>query len=104
VQGRRKLGGQPFAVFDIRIIDLQGGGMHISEILGKGVLDLNANSVGKVVDVDVSLPEWTINHIVVKMGLIKKLTIGLDKIDKVGDKIILKVTKDELEKSPLAAK
>ena len=78
--------------------------MHTSEILGKGVLDMNANSVGKVVDIDVSLPQWTINHIVVKIGLIKKLTIGIDKIDKIGDKVILKVTRDELEKAPLAAK
>ncbi len=78
--------------------------MHTSEILGKGVLDMNANRVGRVVDIDVSLPQWTINHIVVKMGFMKKLTIGIDKIDKIGDKVILRVTKDELEKAPLAAK
>ena len=78
--------------------------MHISEILGKGVLDKDANRVGSVADIDVSLPQWTINHIVVKMGFMKKLTIGIDKIDKIGDKVILIVTKDELEKAPLAAK
>lgn len=78
--------------------------MDTSKILGKGVLDKNANSVGRVVDIDVSLPQWTINHIVVRMGIMKKLTIGIDKIDKIGDKVILNVTKDELEKAPLAAK
>ena len=78
--------------------------MHTSEILGKGIFDINGNNVGKIADIDISLPQWTINHIVVKMSLIKKLTIGLDKIDKIGDKVILKVTKDELEKAPLAAK
>jgi hypothetical protein len=34
-----------------------------------------------------------------KIGMIKKLPIGIDIIDKVGDKIILKITRDELEKS-----
>jgi sporulation protein YlmC with PRC-barrel domain len=78
--------------------------MHTSEILGKAIIDMNADNVGKVVDVDISLPQWTINHIVVKTGFMKKLTIGIDKIDKIGDKVILKVTKEELEKAPLAAK
>jgi sporulation protein YlmC with PRC-barrel domain len=78
--------------------------MRTSEIIGKGVLDINANSLGRVVDIEVSLPQWTINHIVVRMSIMKKLTIGIDKIDKIGDKVILKVTRDELEKAPLAAK
>jgi sporulation protein YlmC with PRC-barrel domain len=78
--------------------------MHVGEIIGRGVLDINANNVGKVADIDISLPQWTVNHIVVKIGMMKKLTIGIDKIDKIGDKVILKVTKVELEKSPLSAK
>ena len=78
--------------------------MHTSEILGKTIIDMNADNVGKVVDIDISLPQWTINHIVVKTGFMKKLTIGIDKIDKIGDKVILKVTREELEKAPLAAK
>ncbi len=72
--------------------------MHTSELLGKQVMDKNGNNVGKVVDIDINLPQWTVNHIMLKIGLIKKLPIGIDKIDKVGDKIILKITKDELEK------
>jgi len=78
--------------------------MHTSEILGKTIIDMNADNVGKVVDIDISLPQWTINHIVVKTGFMKKLTFGIDKIDKIGDKVILKVTREELEKAPLAAK
>ena len=73
--------------------------MHISELLGKQVLDKNGNKVGKVVDIDINLPQWTINHIMLKIGMIKKLSIGMNIIDKVGDKIILKITRDELEKS-----
>ena len=78
--------------------------MHTSEILGKEILDVNANSVGRVADIDINLPQWTVNQIVAKTGLIKKLSISIDKIDKVGDKVILKVTRSELEKAPLAAK
>ncbi len=73
--------------------------MHISELLGKQVLDKNGNNVGKVVDIDINLPQWTVNHMMLKIGMIKKLSIGIDIIDKVGDKIILKITRDELKKS-----
>ena len=73
--------------------------MHTSELLGKQVLDKNGNNVGKVVDIDINLPQWTVNNIRLKIGMIKKLSIGIDIIDKVGDKIILKITRDELEKS-----
>jgi sporulation protein YlmC with PRC-barrel domain len=73
--------------------------MHTSELLGKQVLDKSGNSVGKVVDIDINLPQWTVNHMILKIGMIKKLTIGIDIIDQVGDKIILKITRDELGKS-----
>ncbi len=78
--------------------------MQISALIGKGVLDRNANNVGKVADIDVTLPGWTIDHLEVKVGLVKKLSVSLDQIDRVGDKIILKVTKDELEKSQPSAR
>jgi sporulation protein YlmC with PRC-barrel domain len=64
--------------------------------MGKGVLDKNANIVGKVDDFNIDISSWTINHLVVKLGLIKKLPISVDKIDKIGDKVILKITKEEL--------
>ena len=73
--------------------------MNTSELLGKQVLDKNGNNVGKVVDIDINLPQWTVTHIMLKIGLIKKIPIGIDKIDKVGDKIILKIARDELKKS-----
>jgi len=75
------------------------GSMYISEILGKQVLDKSGNNVGKVVDININFPQWTVNHLLVRIGMIKKLPIGIDKIDKIGDKIILKTAKDELEKS-----
>ena len=73
--------------------------MHTSELLGKLVLDKSGNNVGKVVDIDINLPQWNVNQITVKISMMKKLTIGIDMIDKVGDKVILKITRDELKKS-----
>jgi sporulation protein YlmC with PRC-barrel domain len=73
--------------------------MHTSELLGKQVLDKNGNNVGKVLDIDINLPQWNVSQIIVKMGIMSKLPIGIDIIDKVGDKVILKITRDELKKS-----
>jgi len=70
--------------------------MYISLIIGKGVLDKNANTVGKVTDIDINFPQWTVNHLVVKTSFFKKLIIGVEKIDKIGDKVMLKGAKDEL--------
>jgi sporulation protein YlmC with PRC-barrel domain len=79
-------------------MEIGRGRMKTSELLGKEVLDKNGDGVGKVVDLEINYPQWTINHIVLRLGMIKKVPIGIDKIDKLGDKIILKITKDELEK------
>ena len=72
--------------------------MLISHIMEKEVLDKSANKIGLVVDIDYNFPLWTINQLVVRMGILKKINIGVEKIDKIGDRVILKVTKDELVK------
>jgi hypothetical protein len=51
-----------------------------------------------VVDIDYNFPLWTINYLVVRMGIMKKINVGVEKINKIGDKVILKVAKDELVK------
>jgi PRC-barrel domain. len=70
--------------------------MNTKELFSKEVLDANANKIGKVIDMDFDMEQGTIDHIVVKAGLTKKYHIALDKIEKIGDKIILKVKEDEL--------
>lgn len=72
--------------------------MNTKELFGKEVLDVNANSVGKVVDMTFDMEQRLISHIVVKAGLTKKYDISLDKIEKIGDKVILKIAQDELGK------
>ncbi|MBL7208638.1 MAG: PRC-barrel domain-containing protein [Dehalococcoidia bacterium] len=74
--------------------------MNTKELFGKEVLDANANSVGKVADIDFDIQKGTLNHIVVKAGLTKRYAIALDKIDKIGDKVILRIGRSDLEKKP----
>ncbi len=74
--------------------------MNTNELFGMEVLDVNANKVGKVSDIDFDLTQGVIHHIIVKAGLIKKHAVGLDKIDKLGDKLILRITEDELGREP----
>ena len=74
--------------------------MNAKELLGKEILDVNAKSVGKVADIGMNIQQGVISHIVLKAGLVKRYDISLDKIDKIGDKVILKIAEDELgEKS-----
>jgi sporulation protein YlmC with PRC-barrel domain len=70
--------------------------MNATEIIGKRALDRDANALGKVIDMEVDPSTWTVSQITVKMGLIKKATVTVDKIDKVGDEVFLKVGKDQL--------
>jgi sporulation protein YlmC with PRC-barrel domain len=72
--------------------------MNTKELLGKRVLDVNANKIGKVADMDFNMQEGVINSIVVKAGLTSKFHVSLDKIGKIGDEIMLRISKDELGK------
>ena len=74
--------------------------MNTKELFGKEVLDANADTVGKVSDVNFDLKQGIIESIVIKAGLTKKHEIRLDTIDKIGDKIILRVAMSELGKKP----
>lgn len=71
--------------------------MNVSDVIGKKVLDKDAISLGKVEDLDVNTSTWIVSHIVVKMGLIKKSSVAVDKIEKVGDEVFLNVAKDALK-------
>jgi len=70
--------------------------MNTKELFSKRVLDVNANKIGKVPDMDFNMQEGVINSIVVKAGLTKKFHISLDKIGKIGDDIMLRISKDKL--------
>lgn len=68
--------------------------MKTSELFGKEVLDVNANKLGKVHDIEFDLIKGTISHIIVKSGF-KTHHIPIDRIEKIGDKILLSIDKDK---------
>ncbi len=70
--------------------------MKAKDLLGKEVLDSNAKTIGKVNDFEIDIARGIVEHINVKAGLSKGYVVGLDKIQVVGDRIILTVTEDEL--------
>jgi sporulation protein YlmC with PRC-barrel domain len=70
--------------------------MRVKELIGKEVLDAKAKRVGKVSDLEVNVTTWAVEHLDVKSGFAKGHIIGLDKIQIVGDKIILKANEEEL--------
>ncbi|MBN1375379.1 MAG: PRC-barrel domain-containing protein [Dehalococcoidia bacterium] len=73
--------------------------MRSSELTGKEVIDAEAKIVGSVRELDIDIKNWTINGIVIKTGFIKKLIVKTADIDRIGDKVILKVALDKIQKS-----
>jgi len=73
--------------------------MKAKELFGKEVIDINAKVVGKAVDIDLDIGKATVLGIVVKSGLTKKMSIPPGDIDKIGDKVVLKVAKEKIQKA-----
>ena len=73
--------------------------MNTGELFGKEVLDMDANSVGKVSDMEFDINKGIIHWLTVKAGINKKYYISIEQIGKVGDKIILRIAKSELSAS-----
>lgn len=73
--------------------------MKAKELLGKQVIDVHAKVVGKVVDIDLDIGQAKIIAILVKTGLTRKVSIPPADIDRIGDKILLKVAKDKIQKA-----
>jgi sporulation protein YlmC with PRC-barrel domain len=72
--------------------------MKSREIIGKEVIDAEARIIGPVQDIEIDLTKWTVSGLIVKKGFMKKITIAAGNIDKVGDKVVLKVVADKIQK------
>jgi sporulation protein YlmC with PRC-barrel domain len=70
--------------------------MNAKKLFNKEVLDTQGFTVGRVDDICVNMEKGAVDCIIVKAGLMKKYDVKLDKIMTIGDKIILKIKKDEL--------
>ncbi len=78
--------------------------MNASEIIGKEVFDKDVHRIGKLADIGLNVERGTIDYFIIKMGLTKKAQITNNEIALAGDKIILNITREELEKSPVDVK
>ena len=79
--------------------------MLIVEMLKKEVIDSNANKLGAFTDAEFDLNTGILKHYVLKTGMFsKEIYITPDKIDKIGQKIILKVSKADLQNLSAVAK
>lgn len=73
--------------------------MKAKELFGKEVIDVDAKVVGKIVDMELDVSKTSIRSILVKSGLGKKLSIVPHDIEKIGDKVVLKIAKDKVQKA-----
>jgi sporulation protein YlmC with PRC-barrel domain len=78
--------------------------MLISEITKKEVLDVNANKVGTLVDADVNVTQGTINYYVLRIGVRKTVPVIPDQVDRIGEKVLLKVSKETIEQAKAEVK
>jgi sporulation protein YlmC with PRC-barrel domain len=73
--------------------------MKAKELFGKEIIDVDAKVVGKIVDMELDISKASIRSILVKSGLTKKLSILPQDIEKIGDKVVLKIVKDKIRKA-----
>ena len=73
--------------------------MRSRELIGKEVIDAAARNVGKVKDVEIDPLKWHVTGIIVTTGFMRSRTVSPGDIDKVGDKIVLKVAADKMQKA-----
>lgn len=76
--------------------------MKITELIGKKVLDDNANDIGKIQDIDLNLKENNILRVIINPNelSLRKTTLEItpNMISEVGDYLLLNVPKSEISK------
>lgn len=76
--------------------------MKITELIGKKVLDDNANDIGKIQDIDLNLKENNILRVIINPNelSLRKTTLEITPkmISEVGDYLLLNVPKSEISK------
>ncbi len=72
--------------------------MNVKKLLGREVLDANAKMIGKVCDIESDIDQGVISNVVVKAAMIRKYNVKFDNIAKMGDKIVLRVSEEELKR------
>ncbi|HOP09253.1 MAG TPA: PRC-barrel domain-containing protein [Candidatus Methanofastidiosa archaeon] len=65
--------------------------MKIKTLMGKKVYDSDAISIGKITDAEFNEDTYQIVAVEVSQGIMKKHKVEVEKIDKLGDSVILNV-------------
>jgi sporulation protein YlmC with PRC-barrel domain len=73
--------------------------MKAKDLFGKEVIDVDAKVVGKVADMEIDIKKASVLGILVKSGLTKKVSILPGDIDKIGDKVVLRIAKEKIRKA-----
>jgi sporulation protein YlmC with PRC-barrel domain len=74
--------------------------MKAKDLFGKEVIDVDAKVVGKIADMEIDTKKASVLRILIKSGfLAKRVSILPGDIDKIGDKVVLKITKDKVRKA-----
>jgi len=73
--------------------------MKSRELIGKEVIDVGAHIVGRVKDVEIDPVKWTVTGLIIATGFLRARTLLTGDIDKVGDKVVLKVAADKIHKA-----
>ncbi len=73
--------------------------MRSRELIGKEVIDAGARVMGRVKDVEIDPVKWNVTGIIITTGFMRARTLLTGDIDKVGDKVVLKVAFDKLHKA-----
>jgi len=73
--------------------------MRSRELVGKEVIDAGARIIGRVKDVDIDPVKWNVTGIVITIGFMRTRTVLMGDVDKVGDKVVLKVVADKIHKA-----
>ncbi len=71
--------------------------MKAKDLMGRKVYDKDAIEVGKINDFEVNTTTFAIEKIYIKAGLTTYYKTEPDKIDRIGDTIILSIPKGELK-------
>ncbi len=71
--------------------------MKASNLFGLEVIDSDARSVGTVHDLELDEKNWTVTTLIIKTGFIKKVMVSTQAIDKIGDKVVLKIASAKIQ-------
>ncbi|MBU7044739.1 MAG: PRC-barrel domain-containing protein [Theionarchaea archaeon] len=70
--------------------------MKVKNLMGTKVYDKDAIEVGKINDMEINTSSFTVEKIFIKAGMTTHHEVGPQQIDRVGDSVILNISKDEL--------